>query len=85
MPEPKYAKGMKVKVNNRDLRKLVWYPKLEQYHGQIGTVVDSEYWSTYFLPGDTEPTDVFNYTIEFSGMEKDNMPQMILEPADQGK
>ena len=82
MPEPKYAKGTKVKVNNRDPRKLVWYPKLEQFHGQTGTVVESEYWSTYFLPGDTEPTDVYNYTIDFGGKEQENIPQTILEPVD---
>ncbi len=78
MPEPLYAKGTKVKINNRDLRNLVWYPKLEQFHGQTGTVVDSEYWSTYFLPGDTQPTDVYHYTIDFNGNQQDNVPQTIL-------
>jgi hypothetical protein len=47
--------------------------------------VDSEYWSTYFLPGDTEPTDVYNYTINFGVKEEENIPQTILEPADPGK
>jgi hypothetical protein len=82
MPEPKFPKGALVKVNNRDIRNLVWYPKLEQLHGQTGTVIDSEFWSTYFLPGDREPTDVFNYTIQFGSDEQDNIPQTILLPVE---
>jgi len=82
MPEPLYAKGSKVKVHNRDLRNLVWYPKLEQFHGQTGTVVDSEFWSTYYLPGENHPTDVYHYTIDFNGVQQDNVPQTILQPAD---
>ncbi|OGO40307.1 MAG: hypothetical protein A2147_02815 [Chloroflexi bacterium RBG_16_57_8] len=80
MPEPKFPKGAKVKVNNRDLRGLVWYPKLEESHGETGTVIDSEYWSTYLLPGEREPTDVYNYEVQFSdGETRDNVPQVILE------
>lgn len=83
MPEPKYAKGTLVRVSNRDPRNLVWYPKFETLHGKTGTVVESEYWSTYYLPGDDHPTDVFNYTVNFGGTEQTNIPQMILEPVDQ--
>jgi hypothetical protein len=79
MPEAKFPRGAIVKVNNRDLRGLVWYPKLEKIHGQIGTVLSSEYWSTYLLPGDREPTDVFNYEIQFDNEIVDNIPQVILE------
>jgi hypothetical protein len=82
MPEPKFPKGALVKVNNRDIRNLVWYPKLEQLHGQTGTVVDSEFWSTYFLPGDREPSDVYNYTVQFGADEHENIPQTILLAAD---
>jgi len=85
MPEPKFPKGATVRVNNRDLRGLAWYPKVEKVHGQTGTVVGSEYWSTYLLPGEKEPTDVFNYEVQFrNGETLDNIPQMILEAADQG-
>ena len=84
MREPEFAKGALVKVNNRDLRNLVWYPKLEKVHGQTGKIVDSEFWSTYYLPGDSEPTDVFNYTVDFGGVEQTNVPQMILEVAESG-
>jgi hypothetical protein len=78
MPEAKFPKGTIVKVNNRDIRNMIWYPKLEPLHGQTGTVVDSEFWSTYFLPGDREPTDVFNYTVQFGTDEHENVPQTIL-------
>ena len=81
MPEPRFAKGTRVKVNNRDVRGLVWYTKLEQYHGQIGTVIESEYWSTYYLPGEKSPTDVYNYTIDFGPSQQENVPQSILEAA----
>ena len=78
MPEPKFPRGTLVKVHTRHIRSLVWYPKLERLHGQTGTVIDSEFWSTYYLPGDREPTDVFNYTIQFSSDEEENVPQTIL-------
>jgi len=81
MPEPKFPNGTIVKVNNRDVRGLVWYTKLEQFHGQTGTVVESEYWSTYYLPGEKSPTDVYNYTIEFGAARQENVPQSILESA----
>ncbi len=84
MPEAKFTKGVKVKVNNRDIRNLVWYPKLETFHGQIGTVVSSEFWSTYYLPGEKKPTDVFHYDIEFdAGVIQDDVPQTILEAVDE--
>ena len=83
MPEPKFLKGARVKVDNRDLRGLVWYPKLEALHGQSGTVISSEYWSTYLLPGEKAPTDVYNYEVEFShGDVQENVPQVILQKAD---
>jgi hypothetical protein len=82
MPEPKFFKGTIVKVNNRDMRGLVWYSKLEKLHGQTGTVISSEYWSTYLLPGEKEPTDVFNYEIQFGTETLDNIPQVILESTD---
>jgi len=83
MPQPKFIKGARVKVNNRDLRGLVWYPKLEPLHGQKGTVISSEYWSTYLLPGEKVPTDVYHYEVEFSaGETADSVPQVILEKAD---
>ncbi len=78
MPEPKFPKGSLVKVNNRDLRGLVWYPKLEQFHEKTGIVIESEYWSTYYLPGENHPTDVYNYTIEFGTIQQENVPQSIL-------
>ncbi len=78
MPEPKFPKGSLVKVNNRDVRGLVWYPKLEQFHEKTGTVIESEYWSTYYLPGENHPTDVYNYTIEFGTIQQENVPQSIL-------
>jgi hypothetical protein len=79
MPEPKFPKGTTVKVNNRDIRNLVWYPKLEEFHGQTGTVVSSEYYSTYYVAGEEAPTDVYNYTVEFNnGVTQDNVPQVIL-------
>jgi len=81
MPEPKFSKGTQVKVNNRDVRGLVWYPKLEEFHEKTGTVVAFEYWSTYFLPGENHPTDVYNYTIEFGSIQQENVPQSILQPA----
>lgn len=81
MPVPKYANGAKVTVNNRDLRNMVWYTKFEQFQGQTGVVVESEFWSTYYLPGDKEPTDVYNYTIDFGNIKQDNIPQTILTPA----
>jgi hypothetical protein len=82
MPQPKFANGARVKVDNRDLRGLVWFPKLESLHGQTGTIVDSEYWSTYLLPGETVPTDVYHYEVKFSGGEThDDVPQVILKPA----
>ena len=79
MPEPKFPEGTIVKVNNRDMRGLVWYSKLEKLHDQTGTVISSEYWSTYLLPGEKEPTDVFNYEIQFGTETIDNIPQVILE------
>jgi hypothetical protein len=80
MQEPKFPKGAAVKVNNRDFRGLVWYPKLEKFHGQSGAVESSEYWSTYYLPGEKELTDVYNYTVLFAnGVTQDNIPQMILQ------
>ena len=82
MPEPKFTKGTTVKVNNRDMRGLVWYSKLEKLHGQTGAVISSEYWSTYLLPGEKEPTDVFNYEIQFGTETIDNIPQVILESTD---
>jgi hypothetical protein len=84
MPEPMFPKGMMVKVNNRDGRELVWYPKVEKVHGQTGTILSSEYWATYLLPGEKQPTDVFNYEVQFrNGEILDNIPQLILEAADQ--
>jgi hypothetical protein len=83
MPQPKFVNGAKVKVNNRDIRGLAWYPKLEKLHGQTGTVVSSEYWSTYLLPGEKTPSDVYNYEVQFNnGETQDNVPQVILEAAD---
>jgi hypothetical protein len=80
MPEPKFPKGAKVKVNNRDIRNLVCYPKLEKFHGQTGTVVSSEYWSTYYVAGEEVPTDVYNYAVQFdNGVTQDNIPQVILQ------
>ncbi len=81
MPEPKFAKGSRVTVNNRDVRGLVWYAKLEQFHEKTGTVVESEYWSTYFLPSENHPTDVYNYTVEFGTIQQENVPQSILRAA----
>jgi hypothetical protein len=81
MPEPKFPRGTMVKVNNRDIRGLVWYPKLEQFHGQTGTVIESEYWSTYFLPGEKQLTDVYNYTIDFGTGRQENVPQTVLQAA----
>jgi hypothetical protein len=81
MPEPTFPNGTFVKVNNRDFKGLVWYPALEQFHGQTGTVVASEFWSTYFLPGDREPTDVYHYTVQFGSIEQQDVPQPILEAA----
>jgi hypothetical protein len=81
MPEPKFPRGTVVKVNNRDIRGLVWYPKLEQFHGQTGTVIESEYWSTYFLPGEKQLTDVYNYTIDFGTVRQENVPQTVLQAA----
>jgi hypothetical protein len=81
MPEPKFPRGTMVKVNNRDIRGLVWYPKLEQFHGKTGTVLESEYWSTYFLPGETHLTDVYNYTIDFGTVKQENVPQTVLQAA----
>jgi hypothetical protein len=81
MPEPKFPRGTMVKVNNRDIRGLVWYPKLEQFHGQTGTVIESEYWSTYFLPGEKQLTDVYNYTIDFGTVRQENVPQTVLQAA----
>jgi hypothetical protein len=83
MSEAKFPNGVRVKVNNRDIRGLVWYPKLETLHGQIGTVVSSEFWSTYYLPGEKEPTDIFHYDIEFdAGVIQNDVPQPILEAVD---
>ena len=83
MPQPRFPKGTRVRVNNRDLRGLVWYPKLEPLHGQTGTVISSEYWSTYLLPGEKSPTDVYHYEVEFSiGDTHDDVPQVILQKAD---
>ena len=80
MSEAKFSKGMKVKVNNRDNRNLVWYPKLEKFHGYSGTVVSSEFWSTYYLPGENEPTDIFSYEVDFDGgVTQDNVPETILQ------
>jgi hypothetical protein len=79
MPEPKFPRGTMVKVNNRDIRGLVWYPKLEQFHGQTGTVIESEYWSTYFLPGEKQLTDVYNYTVDFGTVRQENVPQTVLQ------
>jgi hypothetical protein len=80
MPEPKFPKGAKVKVNNRDIRNLIWYPKLEKFHGQTGAIVSFEYFSTYYLPGEKELTDVYNYTVQFNnGVTQDNVPQVILQ------
>lgn len=80
MPEPKFPKGAKVKVNNRDTRSIIWYPKYEKFHGQTGEIVSSEYFSTYYLPGEENPTDVYNYTVQFrNGATQDNIPQVILE------
>ena len=80
MLEPKFPKGAKVKVNNRDIRNLIWYPKLEKFHGQTGEIVSSEFFSTYYLPGEKEPTDVYNYRVQFSnGVTQDNIPQVILQ------
>ncbi len=81
MPEPKFPKGSRVTVVNRDVRGLVWYPKLEQFHEKTGTIVESEYWSTYFLPGENHPTDVYNYTVEFGTIQQENVPQSILRAA----
>ncbi len=81
MPEPKFPKGSRVTVNNRDVRGLVWYSKLEEFHEKTGTVVESEYWSTYFLPGENHPTDVYNYTVEFGTIRQENVPQSILRAA----
>jgi hypothetical protein len=81
MPEPKFPRGTVVKVNNRDIRGLVWYPKLEQFHGQTGTVIESEYWSTYYLPGEKQLTDVYNYTIDFGTVTQENVPQTVLQAA----
>jgi hypothetical protein len=80
MPEPKFPKGAIVKVNNRDVRNLTCYPKLEKLHGHTGTVVSSEYWSTYYVAGEEVPTDVYNYAVQFdNGVTQDNIPQVILE------
>ncbi len=84
--EPKFPTGSAVKVNNRDIRHLVWYPKFESYHGKTGTVVGSEYFATYFVGGDDKPTDVYDYTIEFSNGEKlDKVPQVILEAVERSQ
>ncbi|MBM2824777.1 MAG: hypothetical protein HW402_441 [Dehalococcoidales bacterium] len=83
MSEAKFSNGLKVKVNNRDFSGLVWYPKLEIFHGQIGTVVSSEFWSTYYLPGEKEPTDIFHYDVVFdAGVTQSDVPQTILEAVD---
>ncbi|MDD5039289.1 MAG: hypothetical protein PHN78_08280 [Dehalococcoidales bacterium] len=83
MAEPKFLKGTLVKVNNRDIRDMVWDPKLEGYHNQMGTVIDSEYWSTYYVAGENKPTDVYHYTIKFeSGVTQNDIPQVILETAE---
>lgn len=79
MPEPKFKKGDRVKVNNRDIRGLPWYPKFEGLQGEVGSVVSSEYWSTYYLPGEDVPTDVYNYDVEFMGSVTEGLPQVILE------
>ena len=82
MQEPKFANGAAVKINNRDVRNLIWYPKFEKFHGQTGMVVNSQYWSTYYVAGDKEPTDVYNYTVQFNGVTQDNVPQVILQAVD---
>lgn len=82
MPEPRFPKGSRVKVNNRDFRGMPWYPRLEKYHGETGTITAFEFWSTYFLPGEKAPTDVYNYTVDFGGNTVENVPQVILQKAD---
>ena len=82
MPEPKFPKGTRVKVNNRDFRGMPWYPRFEKFHEQTGTITGFEFWSTYFLPGEKAPTDVYNYTIDFGGQTVDNVPQVILQKPD---
>ncbi len=82
MTEPKFPKGSRVTVNNRDFRGMPWYPRFEKLHGQTGTIMAFEFWSTYLLPGETAPTDVYNYTIDFSGQTVDDVPQVILQKPD---
>jgi hypothetical protein len=82
MAEPKFPKGSLVKVNNRDIRGLTWYPKLEQFHEKVGTVTEFEFWNTYFLPGEDHPTDVYNYTVDFGSTIQENIPQSTLKAAD---
>jgi len=81
MPEPKFPKGTSVKVNNRDIRGMPWYPKFEKYHEKTGTIMAFEFWSTYYLPGENTPTDVYNYDVEFSDGLVQDVPQVILKAA----